>query len=257
MEQLLAQWPTVLLVACRISGVTFLSPVFQNGMITVQVRVFLGLFLGLLIGPLVPVADGMTQGAGLLIGSVLELLVGLLIGFMSQLIFAVVQLCGALMDMDAGFVMAQIYDPHTGHADPLISTFMKMLAITLYFLLNGHHWLIRALAGSYETVAAGGLLTAAAAAVPMQVVLFFGQVLQAAVQITLPYMAVMLLTTAALAGVNRAMPQMNLLVLGLGLKSVAGLALLFLLLPFMLGMLESLFSSGHSELLRILGLLQP
>lgn len=254
MEQILARLPFLLLAASRTAGVTTASPVFNNKFIPGTVRVALTFLIALLILPGVQTVEGATEGSGLMVAAVLELLTGLMIGFLSQLLFAVFQMAGALLDMDMGLAMAQTVDPVSNRAEPLVGAFFQSLGLTLYFALNAHHWLLRALADSYIAVPAGGLT---ANAEPYQYVVYlFGAMLAASVKLALPFIAVMLLTTAVLAAVNRAVAQIQLFQLGLGVKAVAGVAMLMLVLPYLLGFIEPLFESGHQAIVRAMQLMR-
>ncbi|HWI65945.1 MAG TPA: flagellar biosynthetic protein FliR [Symbiobacteriaceae bacterium] len=256
MDELLAQVPTILLVSSRVAGLTTISPVFANRFIPAPLRVAFTFLLAIILLPVVSghVAADVMTGTGLLAGCVLELLIGLTLGFIGQLVFAAVQMAGALIDLDMGFLNAQIFDPVSGRSEPLTSTFFQALALTLYLAMNGHHMLIRALAGSYELIAAGGFGFTAAG--PLHVANLFGAMLSAAIQMVLPFMAVMLLATMAMAGLTRAVPQLHIFSVGMGAKAVAGLAFVTLLMPYLLAFLERLYDAGNAELLRTLGLMR-
>lgn len=255
MEQFLATLPLFLLVASRMGGVMITSPVFNNRFIPPQIRAALAFILALLVLPRVSAAPGMLDGGWLIGAAVIELITGLVIGFMTQLIFAVMAMAGSLIDIDMGFTIAQIMDPVTGRAEPLLGTFFQSLTLVIYLALNAHHWLIRAMAESYDFVPAGGLSLSTTA--PMYIVTIFGSLLSLAVQIVLPFTAVMLLTTVALAGMNRAVAQFNIFALGLGTKALVGLTLLFLIFPYLLPHLEWLFTAGYTETIKTLELMRP
>ncbi|HEY3367225.1 MAG TPA: flagellar biosynthetic protein FliR [Symbiobacteriaceae bacterium] len=255
MAELLAKLPVLLLVSSRMAGVTTASPVFNNKFLPAQIRVALTFLLAFLLLPAVDLAPGTNSTSGLIGAAVLELLVGLLIGFMNQLIFTTIQMAGAWLDLDMGFSMAQVFDPVSGFVEPIIATFLQNLGIVLYLTLGAHHLLIRALVESFRLIPAGGLVATADA--PMHVVYLFGTLIGAAIQMVMPFIAVMLMLSVALAGINRAMPAFNIFSLGLGMKAVGGLALMVVLLPYFLGYFESLFTGGHSQLLETLNLLRP
>jgi flagellar biosynthesis protein FliR len=250
MEELLSQLPVLLLVSSRVAGMTAVSPVFSNRLIVPQMRVAFTFLLALIMLPAVTAPDAAADGAGLIFAAVRELTVGLIIGFMSQLVFAAVHMAGAIMDLDFGLSMAQTFDPVTNRSEPLIGSFMQTLALVVFFALNAHLWLIKALADSYQAIPAGSLGLSLEG--PMHVAATFGVMLAVAVKMVLPFMAAMMISTAVLAGVNRAVQHMQIFQAGLGIKAVLGLGLLVLMLPFFLGALESLFSGGHTELLQTL-----
>lgn len=256
MEQYLDKVPLLLLLISRIGGVTATAPLFRNKFVLPPLRAALSVLLGLIILPAAEgkVADGVLTGTGLLAGCVLELLTGLIMGLIGQLTFSAVQMAGFMLDLDMGFMNAQLFDPASGQSDPLFSTFFQSLALTVYLALNGHHWLLRALAESYTAIPAGGLVASSQGL--LHVVNMFGGLLAAAVQMVLPFTAIMLLASVALAGINRAVPQMHVFAVGMGAKAVAGLAIAALLIPYLLGSLEPLFVRGHTELLRTLELMR-
>lgn len=252
MEELLSQLPLLLLISSRVAGMTAVSPVFANRFILTPMRVAFTFLLAIVMLPAVAAPPGAIEGPALVFGAVKELTVGLVIGFMGQLVFAAVQMAGAIMDIDFGLSMAQTFDPVSGRSEPLIGAFMQTLALVVYFALNAHLWLIRALADSYQAIPAGALGLGPEG--PMHVAATFGVMLTVAVKMVLPFMAAMMIATAVLAGVNRAVQHMQVFQAGLGMKAVLGLSLLMLMLPFFLGALESLFSGGHTELIQTLEL---
>ncbi|MDF2627624.1 MAG: fliR [Symbiobacteriaceae bacterium] len=255
MEELLARLPALLLVSSRVAGVTAISPVFANRLILPQVRVALTFLLGLLILPAVTTLPASAaEGPGLVFASVQELAVGLIIGFLGQLVFAAIQMAGALLDMDFGLSMAQTFDPVSNRSEPLLGAFMNTLALVIFFGLNAHLWLISSLADSFGAIPVGTLGLNVEGL--RHIVGVFGVMLAAAVKMVLPFTAAMMVATTVLAGVNRAVQQMQILQAALGIKAILGLCLLALMLPFFLGTLESLFSGGHTELIKTLEMLR-
>lgn len=254
MDQLLANLPLLLLVSSRVAGVTAVSPVFSNRFLATQVRVVLTILLALLILPTVEAAPGTTEGPAFLLACLLELVVGLVIGFLSLLVFSVVQMAGAMLDMDMGLAMAQIMDPVSSHSEPLLGSFFQTLALMLYFALNAHHWLLRALAQSYSLIPPAGLAPSAPSL--LGVANLLGGMLGTAVEMVLPFIGTMLIATAVMAALNRAVQQIQIFQVAIGVKAVAGLAMLALILPFFLGFIEPLFSNGHQLILRTLDVMR-
>lgn len=253
MEQLLAWLPMLLLVSCRVAGLTALSPVFANPFLSARLRVLFTFLLAAVILPAAHAAPGATEGMGLAAACVSELVTGLVMGFMGQLVFAAVQMAGALLDLDMGFSMAQIMDPVSGRSDPIMGSFFQTLALVMYLAANAHHQLLRALAVSYDTIPAGGLALSQSSA--LRIVLLFGSMLGVSVQMVLPFMAAMLIASAALGGISRAVPQMQVFGIGMGIKTMAGMAMLLLVLPYLPGYLAALFARGHAQLIQTLGLM--
>lgn len=255
MEELLSQLPLLLMVSTRLIGLMVASPVFSNRFVPAQLRFALSFLLAFAVLPGVTAPAQAPEGAGLLVAVLLEMLTGLVIGFVTHLVLAVLQIAGSLIDLDMGFTLVNIIDPATGHNASILGSLFQSMALVFYLGVNGHHWLIRALVQSYDLVPAGGLIAGANGA--LYVAYLFGSLLAIAVKIVLPFTAVMLLTMIAFSGVNRAVAQMNIFALGLGTKSMLGLLVLVLLLPYFAPPITRLIEASYREILHVLDLMRP
>lgn len=255
MEELLSQVPLLLMVSTRFIGMMISSPVFSNRFVPAQLRFALSFILGLAVMPGIAAPAQAPEGASLLVACLLEMLTGLVIGFVTYLVLAVLQIAGAMVDLDMGFTLVNILDPITGHNDSILGSLFQTVVVIFYLAVNGHHWLIRALVQSYDLIPAGGLISGVDGAI--YVVHLFGALLAVAIQIVLPFTAVMLLTMLAFSGVNRAVAQMNIFALGLGTKSMVGLLILTLLLPYFTQPMARLVEASYREVLQVLDLMAP
>ncbi|MFZ5826794.1 MAG: flagellar biosynthetic protein FliR [Bacillota bacterium] len=255
MEELLGQLPLLLMVSTRLVGLMTTSPVFSNRLVPFQLRFALSFLFGLAVLPGIEAPAQAPEGASLLVACLLEMLVGMVIGFVTYLVLAVFQVAGAVIDLDMGFTLVNILDPVTGHNDSIMGSLFQSLAVVFYLAVNGHHWLIRALVQSYELVGPGGPVSGGVGG--LYVAYLFGSLLAVAIQIVLPFTAVMLLTMLAFSGVNRAVAQMNIFALGLGTKSMLGLLVLVLLLPYFAQPMARLIEASYQEVLQVLDLMAP
>src|SRR5262249_43819388 len=146
-----------------------------------------------------------------------ELSVGLLIGFAASLLFAAVQAGGQLLDQELGLVVASVLDPVTNEPVSLLGQFKLLLAALVYLLIDGHHFLIRAVADSFRVVPMGGLRLGRGAAMHLSDTLP-RDLFRIAVQIAAPSIVTLFLITIALAFMARTVPEMNLFVLGFPIR---------------------------------------
>lgn len=255
MEQLLAQLPALLLVATRFMGLMTSSPVFSNRIVPFQVKVALSFILAAFLLPAIPVEPERVAGANLFFAALVEMLVGLVIGFLTMLVLAVLQIAGSIIDLEMGFTLANVLDPMSGQNSAVIGSLFQTMAVVFFLAVDGHHWLIRSLVQSYDLVPAGGPITGGPGG--LYVAYLFSDLLALAVQLVLPFLAVMLLTTVAFAALNRAVAQMNIFAIGLGTKTFVGLLMLIILLPFYAGPLTSLIERGYAEVIHVLDLMRP
>jgi len=241
-----------LLVLARVTGIFSTAPVFASRNIPPQVKIGLSGLVALMIFPLVkapanPWPDNVWS-FGLVVAG--ELLVGLIIGFAAQLLFAAVQLAGAAIDMQMGFAIVNVVDPMFGTPVPLIGNFKYILALLLFLTTNGHHLVINALYQSYRLVPLttfdfSGSLTA-------QMMNLAAGIFLLAVKISLPVVGALFVVDMALGIIARTVPQMNVFIVGLPVKIIIGLVVILLSLPLYMLMLEVLFNRTYSDLINLL-----
>ncbi|MDY7038336.1 MAG: glycosyltransferase, partial [Thermodesulfobacteriota bacterium] len=87
-----------------------------------------------------------------------ELVVGGLLAFGVFAAFAAFQFGGRVLDFQMGYGVANLIDPVTQAATPLIGTVLQLMAVITFYMLDGHHMIIRGLAFSLEQVPLGAPL---------------------------------------------------------------------------------------------------
>jgi len=239
------------LVALRIGAVFALSPLFGFASVPANVRALyiFGLSAVLMAGLSVqPVAVSGSIG-GIAVAAMSELAIGGLLAFGVFAAFAAFQLAGRIMDMQMGFGVASLIDPATRTSSPLIGTGLHLLALTVFFAVDGHHMIIRGIAFSLEKIPPGTVIPEIDSAA---VIAQFGGMFAYALAIAAPVIFVLLMVDVALAIVARTMPQMNVFIVSLPLKILIGLAVLLVSLqylnPVMHRIFENLFDFWHRVL---------
>jgi len=244
----LAPWLTFILILARIMSMLVTAPLFGRRDIPQLPKLGLGMYLSLLTMTNV---DTMFAGdnAAFIQALFAEVVGGLVVGLLASWLLSSFAMGGQLMDQQAGFGTASVLDPGTATTVTLIGNLLLYVGLLLFLELNGHHLLIMGLMRSFALVPAGSLslpftLTEwAVRTLTITTVLFL--------RLAMPLLAVIVITDIALGMVGRAVPQLNVLMLGLPLK--AGVALL------LLGVLSPLFVAlGHDMVTHIeqgLGLL--
>lgn len=245
-----------LLLLGRVVGFFVVAPVFGGIGVPATVRAGLIVFTAVvLVGPVgsaAPWPEGVifegSPWAYLLIAG--ELLLGAALGFIVLLFFTAVQIAGQLMDIPLGFGMVNVLDPQTGDHVPVLGQFQFALAMLIFFTVNAHHWLLRALAESYRLIPVG---TGAVTGFHVDaIVTTFSYVFTLGARLALPLVAAAFLTDVALAIVSRAVPQINVFITGFPLKVMAGMFVLSIVLPAYVGLLGLTFGDD-GEMLRHIG----
>jgi flagellar biosynthetic protein FliR len=234
----------VLLVSLRVAPLFFLAPVFGSAPAPNLFRALLILALsaGIVAASGVTLAAPPASAAQLLAYGASEIVVGAALAFGLAAAFAAFLFAGRLMDFQLGFGIANLIDPVTRTQAPLIGTGLNMLAVVVFFAVDGHHLLIRALAFSLEHFPPGrfvGELNFGA------VVAQFGAMFTLGLALAPPVLFAVLLLDLAFAVASRSMPQMNVFIIAIPFKIVLGLVVLAASLRFagatMMKVYESVF----------------
>ena len=227
----------------RILGLVASAPLFGNTAVPVSVKVALGTLLAMIIAPTVPAgpaADPMSM-AGLLIVAK-EMIVGLAMGFAMRIVFAAIEMAGEVASMTMGLGFASVFDPQTQGRSSGVSQFLTLVATMVFLAVNGHLVLLEALAESFYSLPIGA--TPLAAAAPLEVARWGGQIFAAGLQLSLPIVAALLITNVALGILTRAAPQLNIFGIGFPITLGVGFLILSLALPYLGTPLQNLMNQG-------------
>lgn len=230
-----------LLVLFRIGGMMVSAPLFNMKTIPVQAKIGMAVATALILFPLhsanLVVPKDLIQFSLL---AIQESIIGLLIGFTANLVFLAVQMAGEFISVQMGLSIASVLDPITGTHAPIMGQFFFYLAAMVFLSLNIHHGLIAGVERSFEWIPVGhfigeGKLTGAVMA--ERFIKLTGDLFIMALMIGVPVLGVLLVAEITLSFVAKVMPQMNIFMVGIPLKTGLGLVLIMLSLPYLATML--------------------
>ncbi|NLV21146.1 MAG: flagellar type III secretion system protein FliR [Syntrophomonadaceae bacterium] len=249
MESLLAGF----LVFARLSAFIFLVPFFSIKGTPNLVKIGFAIFLTALLLPglnIGVVAADMPHFSLLVIK---EVLVGLILGFVSLLSFAAIRIAGSIIDIQIGFAMATVFDPQNQSRITLMGQFFYIFQILLFLSVDGHHSLLRAISYSYELLPVmGGALKITV--VPSVIQLFI-QVFSLGIRIAAPFFIVFLICDIALGIIARTVPQLNIFILSFPIKTGLGMITLIAAMPLLTMLVNNIFSQMERDISLIMGLI--
>lgn len=247
------------LVLVRMSSFFFLTPFFGARNIPPSVKTGLVLFLTILVTPVVAAGEAGALYAGWSFGElflvlVKEFMVGVTLGLVGAMIFAAINISGMFVDMQMGLAMANVFDPQTGTSTPITGQFKYVLATLLFLGFDGHHGLLTAIMQSYSFFPVGGFhVNGDLISVIVQT---FTIMFLLGIKLAMPIVAALFLTDVGLAILSRAVPQMNVFVIGMPLKIIVGLLMLIVAMPAFVYLMRELFQTMFEQLdtvLRVMG----
>ncbi|HBV96615.1 MAG: flagellar biosynthesis protein FliR [Peptococcaceae bacterium BICA1-7] len=241
-----------LLVFARISAFVASSPIFGGQYTTAIVKAGITFVITVVLYPLVSTPEqldisGLGEYATALVR---EVGVGLLMGFLCSLILHALSILGQLFDLHIGFMMTSIFDQSVGGMITLTAKFLYLTGIILFFVLDGHHMLLLGLARSFDIVP---LNTAVLSGTSAEIVIkAFARMITVAVQLSAPFIAVILIIDVCLGILGRTAPQMNIFMMGFPIKIIAGIVVLAVMAPLLGTAFQSLFRMMERDLYTLL-----
>jgi flagellar biosynthetic protein FliR len=217
-----------LFVLARVGGLTLATPALGARSAPKYFRLLLAVAIALMVTPVfweltLPRIDHIFQ---LLIPLGREAVLGLLMGLALLVLIAGIKAAGQAIGQMNGMSLAQVIDPDTGAQSPVFGQLFALVATGVFLITGGHRQLLTALLDTFRWMPPGhvgfstGLITTLTEVV--------GQSFLLAVRVAAPVLLALLLSTLILAMIGRALPQLNVLAVGLGLNSMIAMATLAL-----------------------------
>ena len=194
-----------LLASVRILAWLAVVPPFSGRTIPTMAKVVIGLGLAFAA---VPDGSGIPLDTlGLMLNVGTQVLVGLAMGFVTQVLLGAVAAAGTMIDVFGGFSLAQGFDPLAMNGNTVFGKFHQLLATVLLFVTGGHLLVIGGLVRTFHFLPLG--TTPAWETAPDVLITAFGLFFTTAVQIALPMIAVLFLSDLGLALLTKVAPQLN------------------------------------------------
>lgn len=182
-----------------------------------------------------------------------EVLVGLTLGFITNLVFISIQMAGQLTDIQVGFSMSAMFDPVSQSSVSIFGRLYNWIGVVLFFTLNGHYFLLYFLAESFR-IAPLGLANISGIGMEYMIT-FFSRNFLIAFQMSIPIVLMIFMTDVIMGFIARTVPQLNIFIFGLPLKALVGLLAFVVLLPQIVSMMIGVFEDIPSTLNKIIQLL--
>lgn len=238
MDLIFSHYQLFLLVMVRTSGIFIFSPFFSAQNIPNIMKIGLSFSISLLITLTLPVSPDFSNEILVLL-IVKELMVGIIIGFISYAFFSAFYVMGQIIDMKIGFGMANVIDPQNRIQVPLMGNFYYILSFLLLMSFNGHHLIISALVDSYKFLPIGGFKYTGDTM--NLLVNSLSRAFEIGFKLSTPVVAIIFLTDVVLGIISKTIPQMNVFVVGMPLKVLIGLLIIIISMPIFFTAINGIF----------------
>ncbi|RXI97994.1 flagellar type III secretion system protein FliR [Anaerobacillus alkaliphilus] len=231
MLELLEYVPAFLLILTRVSAFLITLPLFSHRTIPAMHKIGFGFFLSWLIffsiDPVMIEIDGIYF---LLI--IKEVIVGLTVGLIAMVLMYAIQVAGGFIDIKMGFMIANVIDPQTGAQSPLTGGYLYTFALLFLLAIDAHHLLLDGIYYSYQFIPLEQIyLPFGNKNILIHFLNTFALMFLIAFQMAMPIVGSLFLVDLALGMIARAVPQVNVFVIGFPIKILVGFIILILAMP--------------------------
>ncbi|WP_394898986.1 fused FliR family export protein/FlhB family type III secretion system protein [Clostridium paraputrificum] len=169
-----------------------------------------------------------------------EIMSGVILGFIANMIFDFIRMAGGYMDIQIGLSMMNMLDPSSETTSTPFSNLLYFISMVIFFIIDGHHLLIKCLIQSFKVVNIGQNIVFQDT---FSVVLdAFREYFVIGVKIAIPLVLIIIITDLCMALVSRTVPAINVMILGMPVKMVVGLLTFIALLPIMIKIVSYAFN---------------
>jgi flagellar biosynthesis protein FliR len=197
-----------MLVFVRAGAFLTILPIFTMLNVPVQMRIVLAALLAVLVAPTLPpfpiTGLSLFGWVGLIVR---EIGCGLLIGFVTRMVFFASDFAGQLISNEMGLSLASVFDPVNARPTQAPGMVMMLLTSVMMMSLDMHHWLLTGFRHTYTLVPIGG--AGLSEALFTNILDHTSRVFVVGLQIAGPLIAASFLALILLGFLGRLVPQMN------------------------------------------------
>ncbi|MFT6039173.1 MAG: flagellar biosynthetic protein FliR [Candidatus Azotimanducaceae bacterium] len=240
--ELLRMMSSFMLPLVRIGAFFMAMPIIGTRLVSLRVRAGLAAALAVAVSgslPEMPVVDLLSLQSWVIIAE--QVLIGVSMAFMIQVLFQVFILAGQMIAMQMGLGFASMVDPANGINVAIISSFYLNLTTLVFLAMDGHLVAIELMMESFYVMPVStvwqfkGLSDMASVATWM---------FSSALFVALPAVSAILIINFAFGIMTRAAPQLNIFSLGFPFTMLMGLIIMWIGLSGFLPQYHSLVSEA-------------
>jgi len=242
----------VLLIFIRISSALIASPIFGNKAFPILNKIFLSILIAYILFLTIQFDsfEAVPTSWMIFVYSIKEAITGLTIGFMLQIVFWGVSFAGTLIGFDMGLNLAEAFNPMEETNNNIVGEFLYYGAILVFFLIDGHHYIISGLKYSFSVIPIGKFIFSRA--LVDLIVQYTGSVFVIAVKIASPIMVSFFLIHIAEGILTKLIPQIQIFFVTQPLKIALGLFLLAFITPIYVYVIKNLLQDYEGRLMSLI-----
>ncbi len=216
-------------VLLRVGIIFFMMPMFSSSQLPATIKVCTVVSLSLMLLPFIrqnvqPLPLDTAELGSVVVG---EVLLASVYALSMIIIIGAFQFAGELIAFEMGFGFAQVADPQTGTQFTVLSVWGEMLALLVFFAMNGHHYVLKLIVESFKTIPVGAF--SIDSILLKKMLTLTGMLFTLAIKLSAPIVVVLMLTQLGLGLMSKFAPQINILTTSFPITITIGILFLGLL----------------------------
>lgn len=231
-----------LLIFTRMSCFVFVAPFFSMKHTPAIVRIGISFFTSMLLYQTLTPSEAVTYETVLEYAVIVmkEAVVGLLIGFSANICTSIVNFAGHIADMEVGLTMVTLMDPTTQQNSSITGILYQYVVMLLMIATGMYRYLFGAMADTYILIPINGAVFSSESLLN-SLLTFLSDYVIIGFRMILPVFCTILLLNAVLGILAKVAPQMHMFSVGVQLKILTGLSVLFFTAGMLSGVADFVF----------------
>lgn len=246
------------LVFVRIAAMVMVAPFFSSAAFPNQIKIYMSLVTTVLMFSVIPAETTFVSASSgtlfIVSAIIIEVLVGVALGLVGQLVFAGLEMAGMLISLNSALSFANMVDTMTQKQSAIVSNLFTMIAVLVFLSIDGDKVYLSGLAKSFEVVPINNADIHLAGPYMLEIATYLFVI---GVQVATPFIVVIFLLDVSLAIFARIMPQANMMFIALPVKIAVGLSMLMLAIPYLPTAFEMMFLHLYDFLAEVIGIISP
>lgn len=223
-----------LLVFVRVASFVVVAPFFNMNNTPRRIKIAFAFFFSVLIYETTMPHQTMVYDTVLEYAVIVarEVFTGLLIGLSVNICTYIITFAGRMIDMEIGLAMASEYDPLTRESVSISGMLYQYLVLLLLVVSGLHQYLVKAFVETYTLIPVNGAILHGDKFLNA-IVSFMSDYINIGFRICLPVFCVLMIANVILGIMAKVAPQMNMFAVGIQIKLLLGLGVMFLTVGMM------------------------
>ncbi len=232
-----------LMILVRVATFVYIAPFFGMNNTPNRVKIGFSVFLAIILYQTIQPKEVLEYSGviGFAIIILKEGITGLLIGYAANICNSIIVFSGKVMDMEIGLAMANLYDPMTRSQSGLSGTMYNYFILMLLIVTDMHHYILRALVDTYQIIPVNGAVFDWEHLMS-SMLMYMTDMMIIGFRIALPIFASSMILSCILGIMAKVASQMNMFAVGMQIKVLLGLGIMFLTIVLLPSISDFIFT---------------